>query len=82
MNRQKLHLNVASTTIMLALAVLCYGGQTGGRHVAAAESHDRKLICSHNDKSDAGPSRVARPKVTVRGDAAVSTLRMDGGQIG
>jgi hypothetical protein len=81
MNRQKLHLHVALTTIMLTLAVLCYGGQTGSRHKAAAESHDHTLICSHNDKSDAGLSRVARPKVTVR-STAVSTLRMDGGQIG
>ena len=82
MNQQKRHLTVMSIIIALTLAVLSYGGQTGGRQASVADSHDDAYICSHNNRTDPGTSLAARSMIAAKGGDADGSLRMMGGQIG
>jgi hypothetical protein len=82
MKLQKRHLSITSITIMLVLAMLCYGGTGTGGHVTRDASHGDKYVCSHDGKRASWPSVAARSKAAVNGNTVDRQLAGFGGQIG
>ena len=80
MNRQKRHLRITSIIVMLALAILCYGGSAVGTRAVVADSHHTKFY-SH-EKCWSGLHLAALREADDDGIVPGSMRDDFGGQIG